>query len=38
VFTPFGLGVLDVALGKQVYDAAVAAGRGRWVPDFFAAG
>ncbi len=35
VFSPFGMGILDVAVGKWVYDQAVAAGRNRTVPDFF---
>lgn len=32
VFNPFGLGVLDIALGKRVADWARAAGRGTSVP------
>jgi 2,3-diaminopropionate biosynthesis protein SbnB len=35
VFSPFGLGILDVAVGKWVYDQAVAAGQERRVTDFF---
>lgn len=35
IFSPFGLGVLDVALGKWVYDRAVAAGIDHPVDDFF---
>jgi ornithine cyclodeaminase len=35
IFSPFGLGVLDVAVGKWVYDQAVAAGRDQRLPDFF---
>jgi 2,3-diaminopropionate biosynthesis protein SbnB len=35
VFSPFGMGILDLAVGKWVYDQAVAAGRDRRVPDFF---
>jgi N-[(2S)-2-amino-2-carboxyethyl]-L-glutamate dehydrogenase len=35
VFSPFGLGILDVAVGKWVYDQAVATGRERRVTDFF---
>jgi 2,3-diaminopropionate biosynthesis protein SbnB len=35
IFSPFGLGVLDLAVGKWVYDEAVASGRALHVPDFF---
>jgi hypothetical protein len=35
VFSPFGLGVLDVAVGKWVYDRAVAAGLDHCLSDFF---
>lgn len=35
VFSPFGMGMLDVAVGKWVYDQAVAAGRDLRLPDFF---
>jgi ornithine cyclodeaminase len=35
IFSPFGLGILDVAVGKWVYDQAVAAGQDRRVSDFF---
>ncbi|MFH8609640.1 2,3-diaminopropionate biosynthesis protein SbnB [Streptomyces sp. NPDC018029] len=35
VFSPFGLGVLDLAVGKWVHDRVVAAGRGHRVTDFF---
>jgi N-[(2S)-2-amino-2-carboxyethyl]-L-glutamate dehydrogenase len=35
IFSPFGLGVLDVAVGKWVYDQAVAAGRDLRLSDFF---
>ncbi len=35
VFSPFGMGILDLAVGKWVYDQAVAAGRDQRVSDFF---
>ena len=35
IFSPFGLGLLDVALGKWVYDQAVAAGQDLRLSDFF---
>jgi N-[(2S)-2-amino-2-carboxyethyl]-L-glutamate dehydrogenase len=35
VFSPFGLGVLDVAVGRDVYERTVAAGRLDVVDDFF---
>ncbi len=35
VFSPFGMGILDVAVGKWVYDQAVAAGQDRRLSDFF---
>jgi ornithine cyclodeaminase len=35
IFSPFGLGMLDVAVGKYVYDAAVRAGALQRIPDFF---
>jgi N-[(2S)-2-amino-2-carboxyethyl]-L-glutamate dehydrogenase len=34
VFSPFGLGVLDLAVGGQVRDQALATGRGRTIPSF----
>lgn len=35
IFSPFGLGILDLAVGKWVYDQAVAAGRDLRLSDFF---
>ena len=35
VFSPFGLGVLDLAVGKFVYDQVVRAGELNVVDDFF---
>ncbi|MFJ1705641.1 2,3-diaminopropionate biosynthesis protein SbnB [Kitasatospora sp. NPDC088346] len=35
VFSPFGLGILDLAVGKWVHDAVVGAGGGQEVPDFY---
>src|SRR5262245_50812343 len=35
IFSPFGLGRLDVAVGKWVYDQAVAAGEELRISDFF---
>lgn len=37
VFSPFGLGVLDIAVGKWVFDAALIKGQAPEVPDFFVA-
>ncbi|MDT8913895.1 2,3-diaminopropionate biosynthesis protein SbnB [Amycolatopsis sp. PS_44_ISF1] len=36
VFSPFGLGVLDLAVGKFVYDAVTESGGLNEIPDFFA--
>ncbi|MFI9359966.1 2,3-diaminopropionate biosynthesis protein SbnB [Kitasatospora sp. NPDC053057] len=36
VFSPFGLGVLDLAVGALVHDEAVAAGKATEIPGFFA--
>ncbi|HEV7683498.1 MAG TPA: 2,3-diaminopropionate biosynthesis protein SbnB [Pyrinomonadaceae bacterium] len=35
IFSPFGLGVLDLALGKLVYDRAVSTGQHQVIDDFF---
>jgi ornithine cyclodeaminase len=35
IFSPFGLGVLDLAVGKHVYDQVVDAGELNAVADFF---
>lgn len=35
VFSPFGLGVLDLAVGKHVYDEVARSGGLHTVPDFF---
>ncbi len=35
IFSPFGMGILDVAVGKWVYDQAAAAGRDLRLSDFF---
>jgi ornithine cyclodeaminase len=36
IFAPFGLGVLDLAVGKWVHDSVAETGGGQLVPDFFA--
>jgi ornithine cyclodeaminase len=35
IFSPFGLGVLDLAVGKSVYDHVAASGELQVVDDFF---
>jgi 2,3-diaminopropionate biosynthesis protein SbnB len=35
IFSPFGMGILDLAVGKWVYDQAVAAGQNVRLSDFF---
>jgi ornithine cyclodeaminase len=35
IFSPFGMGILDVAVGKWVYDQATAAGQDLRLSDFF---
>jgi 2,3-diaminopropionate biosynthesis protein SbnB len=35
VFSPFGLGVLDLAVSKMIYNHAVAEGLGTQIPSFF---
>ncbi|MFC9743785.1 2,3-diaminopropionate biosynthesis protein SbnB, partial [Streptomyces noursei] len=35
VFSPFGLGVLDLAVGKHVYDEVARSGELHVVDDFF---
>jgi 2,3-diaminopropionate biosynthesis protein SbnB len=35
IFSPFGMGILDLALGKWVYDQAVASGQDMRLSDFF---
>lgn len=35
IFSPFGLGVLDLAVGRWAYESAVAAGAGTPITDFY---
>lgn len=35
IFSPFGMGILDLAIGKWVYEQAVASGRDLRLSDFF---
>lgn len=35
VFSPFGLGILDMAVGKMIRDLAITEGRGTVIPSFF---
>jgi len=35
IFSPFGMGILDLAVGKWVYDRAVASGQELRLSDFF---
>ena len=35
IFSPFGMGILDVAVGKWVYDQAIGASQDQRIPDFF---
>jgi len=35
IFSPFGMGILDLAVGKWVYDQAVARGQDLRLSDFF---
>ncbi len=36
IFSPFGLGVLDLAVGHEIFQTGLAQGRVQQVPDFFA--
>jgi len=36
IFSPFGLGVLDIAVGLEIFTTGVATGCAKAVPDFFA--
>jgi ornithine cyclodeaminase len=35
IFSPFGLGVLDLAVGRYVYDTVAASGELHVIDDFF---
>lgn len=35
IFSPFGMGILDLAVGKYIYDMAVWHGKTKEIPDFF---
>ncbi len=35
IFSPFGMGILDLAVGKYVHEKATAMGRGHRIPEFF---
>jgi ornithine cyclodeaminase len=37
IFSPFGLGILDIAVSKMIRDTAIAEGRGVGIPSFFPA-